>query len=466
MSIGQKVILGFVLAIAILIVIDAASYRSISSLVRDSDWQVHTHQVLDELDGVLAQLNNAETGQRGYLLTGEESYLEPYHTAIRAIDDEIDRLRVLTRDNSSHQRRLVVLDELVDHKFAELSETIETHRSEGFAASVQIVRTDRGKRVMDQLRQIVAAMKAEELALLDERARRTEAQTRRAFYVIGLGSLFGLLLGGAAGYIIHADVAERERDQQRLLREIEERLAVERRLRQAEKLAALGRFTGGVAHQLGSSQSVVTVRAEQIRSDPRASPTIRRYAGAILEEVNRVTQLVRGLAHVARREPVLPKPVNLGEVVRAVVTILRARIAAAGVRLTVEVPKLPVMVNGDPVLLNHAIANLVANAIDALSDSPEERSLRIRLDVTADRAEVIIRDNGPGIASDHLPHLFEPFFTTKDVGKGTGLGLAISRGIMQEHGGDVQLTAGTPGGIVATCTLPLADETAPGGEAA
>jgi two-component system, NtrC family, sensor kinase len=252
-------------------------------------------------------------------------------------------------------------------------------------------------------------------------------------------------------------VARLDRNQRTLFREVDERIELERRLRGAESFAAMGRLTGGVAHELGSPLGVIRVRAEAIQAgaDPAAAA---RHAGAIAAEVERIEALIRDLIHVARRHGPALAPTDLRRVVGSVAEAVRADAAAASVELRVVLPERPVMVAGDERLLHHALFGIVLNAVQALRSSPGGRRLTMGAEPVGESARVWVQDNGPGIAEELLPRVFEPFFTTKDVGEGAGLGLAISAGIVEEHGGSLVLSPAEAGGVLAVIEIPLLRE--------
>ena len=130
-NVGLKLGLGFGLALAILATIGTVAYRSTVLLTETAKSVAHTHQVLQKLESVLSVIKDGETGQRGYLLTGEDKYLDPYNRAHKLIDDELKDLRGLTKDNANQQRRLDFLEPLAngkESKFAELQETIDARK--------------------------------------------------------------------------------------------------------------------------------------------------------------------------------------------------------------------------------------------------------------------------------------------------------------------------------------------------
>jgi CHASE3 domain sensor protein len=118
---GKKIGFGFGLAVALLLIVGVVAYRSNDALVENNHRVTHSHQVLEDVAGTLSDMKDAETGQRGFLLTGNETYLEPYNHALASIDRALTDLRELTADNPHHQARLVEAQPLIDAKLAELN---------------------------------------------------------------------------------------------------------------------------------------------------------------------------------------------------------------------------------------------------------------------------------------------------------------------------------------------------------
>jgi methyl-accepting chemotaxis protein len=216
-TVGMKIGAGFGLALAILVVIGSVSYRNTATLTETADMVAHTHQVLEHLQAVLSDVKDAETGQRGYIITGAEKYLDPFHAGQGAISQDIKALRDLTRDNLNQQRRLDVLEPLIsgkDGKFAELQETIDARRdtAKGFAAALQIVLTDRGKRVMDDIRKTIGEMRSEENALLTARSDTAQASARNTTLTVIFGTFAAVMVLAVAGFTITRNIAGPLRD--------------------------------------------------------------------------------------------------------------------------------------------------------------------------------------------------------------------------------------------------------------
>jgi methyl-accepting chemotaxis protein len=152
-------------------------------------------------------LKDAETGQRGYIITGVDSYLEPYQSALAAIKSTVENVRKLTADNPNQQRRLAALSPLIDAKLAELKQTIDLRRSEGFDAATKVVLSNVGKTAMDQIRGLVAEADHEEKDLLKVRSEEARASADSTMSIILWGGLAGTLAVAAIGWLISSSLA-------------------------------------------------------------------------------------------------------------------------------------------------------------------------------------------------------------------------------------------------------------------
>ncbi len=199
---GRKIAAGFALSLVLLVAIGAVSYGSISKLTSTSQWVTHTHEALEHIAGVLSSLKDAETGQRGYVITGDETFLEPYNTGSGEVLSQVKELRKLTADNPRQQKRLDAAETLIAAKLAELKQTIDLRRAGKFDEAVKIVRAGEGKQFMDNLRRILEEMDNEERQLLQQRGEEGEAAASGAKSVIIFGTLLCLLCVTAAGVLI------------------------------------------------------------------------------------------------------------------------------------------------------------------------------------------------------------------------------------------------------------------------
>jgi methyl-accepting chemotaxis protein len=199
---GKRIGFGFGLAVALLLIVGVVAYRSNDALVENNHRVIHTHQVLEQVAHALSFMKDAETGQRGFLLTGNETYLEPYRGALASIERTMTDLRELTADNPHQQARLVEAQSRIDAKLAELKLTIDLRRTQGLDAALRVVESNEGKIAMDDLRKVLTAMDQEERGLLKERGDAAEAGASAAKATITIGAMIALLFVSVAGFII------------------------------------------------------------------------------------------------------------------------------------------------------------------------------------------------------------------------------------------------------------------------
>ncbi len=196
MSIGFKILSIFGVAALFSLLGAAVSYRGTGEMVSSSEWVVRSFEARKELRDILSDLKDAETGQRGFLITGEDHYLEPYKSALSQLDRNITEAKEITSDNPNQQARLVEIKSVTASRLAEIAETIRIRREQGFEAARKIVLTDRGKISMDRLKLLLNEAIAEEDSL---RVKRTAlsleyaAETRKALVIAGALSIALLL---------------------------------------------------------------------------------------------------------------------------------------------------------------------------------------------------------------------------------------------------------------------------------
>ena len=206
-TIGIKIGLGYLLALLMFLTIGIVSYITLVRLDESRTWVDHTNEVLVKIQEIDVHLVNAETGQRGFLITGAEKYLEPYNAAVETLRQDIATIRTLTRDNPNQQKRIDRLEPFVKSKLAELKETIDLRQNKGFEAALAVVMTDRGKRIMVDIRSVLAEMLDEEKSLLAKRQSRQTSDVVFARTIIVWGSGLAIVLLSFASVIITRNIS-------------------------------------------------------------------------------------------------------------------------------------------------------------------------------------------------------------------------------------------------------------------
>jgi signal transduction histidine kinase len=232
-------------------------------------------------------------------------------------------------------------------------------------------------------------------------------------------------------------------------------------LRQTEKLAELGTLASGMAHEIGTPMNVILGRAEYLHRRTK-EPETAKGLQTIVDQVERITKIMNQLLTFARRRPIERHPANLNKIVEETLDVMRERFSRHRITVTTELnPALP-KADVDPDQIGQVLLNLAINALHAMGDGGR---LTVRTAIVpvgkdsaekyAEMIEVSVTDTGCGIAAGDLDKIFNPFFTTKEVGKGTGLGLTVVHGIVQEHGGQIDVESEVGRGTAFRVRLPI-----------
>ena len=230
---------------------------------------------------------------------------------------------------------------------------------------------------------------------------------------------------------------------------------MEERMRQADRLATIGRLAANIAHEIRNPLASMSGAIEVLtRELPRGGPH-DRLVEIVLHESDRLNQIVKQFLEYARPAPLHPLPMNVGEVLDEVLLLLEHRALPPDLKIAREYDG-TVTARVDPQQFRQAIWNLCINALEAM---PAGGELRIGAGIVTQRKsrklEVWVADTGTGIDPESLPHIFEPFFSTKPAG--SGFGLALVHRVIQDHGGDIEVRSEPGVGATFTLRLPLAE---------
>ncbi len=216
LSLEKRTRLSFGLVFVMVAFIGVVAYFNAQEFINTNRLVSHTLEVLGELESTLSTIITAEDGQRGYIITGLESYLAPYNNANATLGTSIEGLRRLTADNPDQQQRLDTLEALVNERFDIIQQTINLRRDVGFEAAQEVVMTGRGKQLMDEILRVLADMVQEETELLAVRRAASETITRSTLFAFALLTALTVGLLGFIYYLISRDLTKRKRVEQAL----------------------------------------------------------------------------------------------------------------------------------------------------------------------------------------------------------------------------------------------------------
>ena len=209
-QLGFKIRSGFALVAGILLILGFAAQRSATQLQIASTSVEQTHQFLDSLGDTVAQLKEAETSQRGYLITGQTYYLDPYNDALRVIQQDLKHLRTLTRYDPNQQQNLNALEALISKRLAELQQTIDLRSEYGLEFVVPRVVGDEGKEHLDEIGQLTLAMEQQAKRLLQKQSQATTASTQQTLVMFSVGFLLHFIILSIVYYLVNREVRERQ----------------------------------------------------------------------------------------------------------------------------------------------------------------------------------------------------------------------------------------------------------------
>ena len=235
---------------------------------------------------------------------------------------------------------------------------------------------------------------------------------------------------------------------------------LEQQIIQTERLAAMGQMIGGFAHELNNPLTSIMGMTELLR-DAETRESTQKQLGILHQQARRAAEIVQNLMYFARPPAPGRSPVNLTEIIDRTLHLQAYALRKSNITVDfLQEATLPAVM-ADPNQLMQVFLNLILNAEQAIRESRDKGTIRIRAGRRADSAWVTFQDDGPGIAPETLSHIFDPFFTTKRPGRGTGLGLSICKTLLREHNGNIEASTAPDGGAVFTITLPASAAVSP-----
>ena len=459
-----------------------------------------SYRVIEELQLLVTRLTDAETGQRGYLLTDRASYLQPFTQARSDVLHQLTELRTLTADNPAQHARLDSLAVIVGAKFEEIDETIAMRQEQRPNEALTVVRTDRGLRTMARARELAAAIRQDEVLELAARSRRETRNSALLSLILILGSILAAAVSGLTNGILDRYTVSQERiarelgeandqlqEQQAELEVQNEQLVdqtveleaqAEELQAQHEQLADLMRqleirtqaaeaanqakstFLAAMSHDLRTPLNAIIgyadlmamglrgeVTAAQVRDLERIRTSGRRLL-ALINDILNFARLEAGKVEIALR------PVRLDAALRELESSFLPQLNARELRYRYGGCAPDVKVQADPDRMEQVLLNLVTNAIKF---TPPHGEISIDVEDGED-VHIHVRDTGIGISPSDLPRIFEPFIQvgTRRVDngdRGVGLGLAISRDLARAMGGDLTVESAPDSGSRFTLRL-------------
>ncbi len=447
-SIERRILVGFCLVFAGILVISAVSYRNMTVLLRNSHQDTRSHELIQLLIGMGIRLDEAEDGHRRYLVTGDESYLKPHEILTKRLPEYLRYVRELTHEDPAQGERVALLDDLVQRQLDAERAAVALRRETGFEGVRGIALAGVAKGELDAFHRIQTQMEQDENRSIHRRVIESAAMTRNTIVLLGTGGLLLFVLLASVYYLIRHDITERRRVAAELARRGELLGAANKELEA---------FSYSVSHDLRAPLRHIDGYASLLEKSTvhALDDKAKRYLQTISESAKRMGQLIDDLLIFSRmgRQEMLHTRVDLDQLIASVLHDLRPDLQQRDIVWTISA--LP-EVKGDPAMLRQVFSNLISNAIKFTATKPSA-AIEIGSDQrNADEIVIFVRDNGVGFDMQYAGKLFGVFqrLHRADEFEGTGIGLANVRRIIHRHGGRTWAEGALGQGATFSISLP------------
>jgi signal transduction histidine kinase len=424
----KRLIIGVGLIVALLMLSAVLTYHNTQRLNEDAGSVAHSLEVLGLTSEVLLALLDAEAAEQGYLITFKDEVLQPSGDALARLGLRLAVLKDKTKDNPRQQEWIKKLGEMSKERVAFSKEAIALRRKRERAEAIFAV-LNKSRATMGGIRELIATMQTEEQDLLQQR----ERQSSRAYYVAVttglLTAVVGLALVGAFVWLLARSLSVHQRAQEAL--------------EDADRRK--NTFLATLAHELRNPLAPIRTAVELLRHVNRHADLLEKARGILERQLGQMIRLVDDLLDITRiargKVQVRKKRIELAEAVQIAIEEARPHIEESAHQLTVTIPPQPIYLIADPNRLAQVVSNLLNNAARYTAKGG---CIWLTVQRQGNEAIVSVRDDGAGIAAEHLPHIFEMF---SQVGSdsnpqgspgGLGIGLALVRGLVELHNGSVE----------------------------
>lgn len=439
-------------------IVVSVSYLEITNLVTDEKLVSHTQEVIAKSNALLLTMVDAETGQRGYLITGNSTYLEPYNLAISNIDYQIKQLQTLTADNPVQQTNINNLKPLVDERLNQLETVLQIEKTQGFT-SVQItINQNNGKATMDKIRSLVGDMENEEETLLASRSETSNTATQYTLITIIAGTILAVIITGVTVFVLN----KRLRKEETLEGKNTELIIEAERLRERDNLK--DELSAMVSHELKTPLVTISGYAEMLKEDNTLgvlNPDQKHAVDAIDANCIRLERLIGDILDVQKVDLKKMKfnknEFDVNEFMEELIRLHAKLMTDKKIHFT-NLSKGKIMIKSDADRLAQVFANLIKNAIDFVPGNNGKIEIGAEYE-NKDNILFHVKDNGSGIPKENQENLFKKFYqadtSLKRKHGGTGLGLVICKGIVEGLGGRIWFESEEGKGTVFYFSIPV-----------
>lgn len=433
--IGPVVVVWLLLMVASVLLREIVSNRVTNSM---EAWAEAT-QLGESLDRVFSSLQDAETSQRGFLLTGNETYLEPFRNTEASLSTDFNQLAALAMQDRLLQNDVLKLRGLTELKMAEMKESIKIRREKNLSAAIAHVNTGKGKETMDQIRAVVKRLRQQRLSIFSSAGEATRGHLEFAQLITLIAGCLSIGAGLLGLYLVRIGYLQ-EKSQRQLL---EEKLRAEKII--VEKSA----FLANMSHEIRTPMNAILGFGELLEGEP-LTPKQAQYLSAIRQSGTSLLQLINDILDLSKIEAgkmeLHLEPTDMRELFGFLETIFGQQAMAKSIQLKFDAAALPHALLLDRLRLRQVLVNLVGNAVKFTNHGHVhlQAAWHPKEDDRSKGALVIdVEDTGIGISTEQRDEIFKPFVQSNPShdgeNQGTGLGLHIVQRLTEMMGGEVAL---------------------------
>jgi signal transduction histidine kinase len=450
-SVTNKMRSGYILAFLFLMISYFIMFFTIQKLKKGTNIIEHTYNVVNKLEELKGEMTDVETGARGYIITKDARFLDPYHSGKKNIPLMIEQLKKLVSDNKEQQNSLNALNHWIKLKMDYMAAGIAVFQDNGFKISEEVpISREPSRKAMDSVRGYIAKMKNTEDNLVYQRKTNLTRFFDGNIIITGISfmiALFAVLFSWITYKRENKAKLESDKNMVQYRKQLEENITELQRintelkeLKSLEKFTATGRIARTIAHEVRNPLTNISLAAEQLRELATDHTDSSLLLDMVSRNADRINQLVSDLLDATRFVQLEFREMNINQVIEETLEMAKDRIELKHIKVEKDFSKEPCRVSVDAEKMKLALLNIIVNAIEAMEK--DKGVLQLKSKKQGDKCIIEIKDNGVGMDEDTLQKLFEPYFTGK--ANGNGLGLTNTQNIILNHKGNIK-TYSKPG---------------------
>ena len=444
MPLRKKIRSGYIIAFVLLMISYFLIFQSVWNVQKEYDWVTNSYRAENKIGELKNSIVEAETGVRGYYITKDKAYLQPFHKTQDYLSSIYSELKTLERKNPNQLVRLDTIKQLIDLRLSLMVKNIAAFQGAGDQSTSEVeANRQRGQIILDSIRMHTRHFISAEEKLMAERKNKLTGSFKSTRIIISISLLTSILAVLYSLYTYNKESLARDESskkniqyQKELERNIDELKKMDaevKELKSMEKFTATGRVARTIAHEVRNPLTNISLAAEQLQEMALQNNESSMLLDMINRNAVRINQLVSDLLNATKIIELHIKTADINKILDDTLDMASDRIDLSGIKVEKNYFPGDIYVDVDEPKIKVAFLNIMVNGIEAMEKNKGVLKLRTKKD--GDKCIIEIEDNGSGMDEDTQQKLFDPYFTNKS--KGNGLGLTNTQNIILSHRGNI-----------------------------